>query len=172
MKGYTVPLSPRGTASLAPTPPWHYAGTVVGVEFFAEPSAAAAALPEGLTPDPDPTALRLTTRVNGKVVQDGNTRDLIFPVPTLIARLTEVITLRPGDVILTGTPAGVGMSHNPPRYLAPGDVLTSRIEGIGTLEQHFTARHRASPGRRASRPGVVHRPGSCTRSRFSDGPPG
>ncbi|MFE2062536.1 fumarylacetoacetate hydrolase family protein [Streptomyces sp. NPDC059467] len=88
---------------------------------------------------PDPTALRLTTRVNGEVVQDGNTRDLIFPVPTLIARLTQVITLRPGDVILTGTPAGVGMGHNPPRHLAPGDVLTSHIEGIGTLEQHFTA---------------------------------
>ncbi|MFJ3306962.1 fumarylacetoacetate hydrolase family protein [Streptomyces sp. NPDC086549] len=94
-----------------------------------------------VTPDelPDPADLRLTTHVNGEVVQDGNTHELIFPVPTLIARLTRVITLYPGDVILTGTPAGVGMGQNPPRYLAPGDVLTSRIEGIGTLEQHFTA---------------------------------
>ncbi|WP_326601034.1 acetoacetate decarboxylase family protein [Streptomyces sp. NBC_01800] len=53
MKGYTVPLSPRGIANLAPAPPWHYAGTVVGVEFFTDPAAAAATLPEGLTPDPD-----------------------------------------------------------------------------------------------------------------------
>jgi acetoacetate decarboxylase len=53
MKGYTVPLSPRGIANLAPAPPWHYAGTVVGVEFFTDPAAAAATLPEGLAPDPD-----------------------------------------------------------------------------------------------------------------------
>ncbi|MFE2580904.1 fumarylacetoacetate hydrolase family protein [Streptomyces sp. NPDC059378] len=95
-----------------------------------------------VTPDeiPDPARLRLTTRVNGETVQDGNTGDLVFPVPTLLARLTEVLTLHPGDIILTGTPAGVGMGRTPPRYLAPGDVLTSRIEGIGTLEQRFTAK--------------------------------
>ncbi|MFD7875857.1 fumarylacetoacetate hydrolase family protein [Streptomyces sp. NPDC059766] len=95
-----------------------------------------------VTPDeiPDPARLRLTTQVNGETVQDGNTGDLIFPVPTLLARLTEVLTLHPGDLILTGTPAGVGMGRTPPRYLAPGDVLTSRIEGIGTLEQRFTAK--------------------------------
>ncbi|WNM34773.1 fumarylacetoacetate hydrolase family protein [Streptomyces sp. Li-HN-5-11] len=88
---------------------------------------------------PDPTSLRLTTEVNGEVVQDGTTRDLLFPVPALIARLSRIITLWPGDVILTGTPAGVGMGCTPPRYLAPGDILTTRIEGLGTLEQRFTA---------------------------------
>ncbi|WP_063733633.1 fumarylacetoacetate hydrolase family protein [Streptomyces sp. RTd22] len=87
----------------------------------------------------DPTALRLTTEVNGEVVQDGNTRDLLYPVPELIARLSRIVTLWPGDVILTGTPSGVGMGHNPPRYLASGDTLTTRIDGLGTLEQHFTA---------------------------------
>ncbi|MEV7389171.1 fumarylacetoacetate hydrolase family protein [Streptomyces sp. NPDC091215] len=94
-----------------------------------------------VTPDelPDPADLRLTTQVNGETVQDGNTRDLIFPIPTLIARLAQVLTLRPGDVILTGTPAGVGMGRTPPRYLAAGDTLTTRIEGIGSLEQRFTA---------------------------------
>ncbi|MFJ3802581.1 fumarylacetoacetate hydrolase family protein [Streptomyces sp. NPDC090088] len=94
-----------------------------------------------VTPDelPDPAGLRLTTQVNGETVQDGNTRDLIFPIPTLIARLSQVLTFRPGDVILTGTPAGVGMGRTPPRYLAPGDTLTTHIEGIGSLEQRFTA---------------------------------
>ncbi|MGW5498736.1 fumarylacetoacetate hydrolase family protein, partial [Streptomyces olivaceoviridis] len=93
-----------------------------------------------VTPDeiPDPGNLRLTCTLNGEVVQDGNTRDLVFPVPALIARLSEVITLFPGDVILTGTPAGVGWGRRPPRYLAPGDILTTHIEHIGTLTQHFT----------------------------------
>lgn len=93
-----------------------------------------------VTPDeiPDPATLRLTTAVNGEIVQDGSTRDLVFPVPTLIARLSRIITLLPGDVILTGTPAGVGMGHTPPRFLAAGDTLTTRIEHVGTLEQHFT----------------------------------
>jgi 2-keto-4-pentenoate hydratase/2-oxohepta-3-ene-1,7-dioic acid hydratase in catechol pathway len=88
----------------------------------------------------DPNALGLTTVLNGETVQDGNTRDLIMPVATLLAQLSNVITLYPGDVIITGTPAGVGMGRKPPRYLADGDVLTSTIEGIGTIRQTFRAR--------------------------------
>ncbi|MEG8280615.1 fumarylacetoacetate hydrolase family protein [Streptomyces sp. AHA2] len=93
-----------------------------------------------VTPDeiPDPGALRLTSAVNGEVVQDGNTRDLIFGVPALISHLSQVITLWPGDVILTGTPAGVGWGRQPPRYLSPGDTLTTHVEHIGTLTQRFT----------------------------------
>jgi 2-keto-4-pentenoate hydratase/2-oxohepta-3-ene-1,7-dioic acid hydratase in catechol pathway len=76
--------------------------------------------------DLDPSALRLVTRVNGAVRQDGNTRQLIFPPPVLLEFITSVMTLLPGDVILTGTPAGVGP-------LAPGDTVEVEIEGIGTL---------------------------------------
>ena len=88
----------------------------------------------------DPNSLGLTTDLNGELVQNGNTRDLIMPVATLLAQLSEVITLYPGDVIITGTPAGVGMGRKPPRYLADGDVLTSTIEGIGTIRQTFRGR--------------------------------
>ncbi|MFD8719191.1 fumarylacetoacetate hydrolase family protein [Streptomyces sp. NPDC059629] len=90
----------------------------------------------------------------------------------MIGRLAQVITLRPGDVILTGTPAGVGMGHNPPRYLAPGDVLTSHIEGTGT-PWNSTSPPDIGPLPVAGRPaGVVHRPRSCARSGFSGGAPG
>jgi len=85
----------------------------------------------------DPDALRLTSSVNGETVQDGTTADLIFPVPQLIARLSAVIDLYPGDIILTGTPAGVGMGRTPPRYLRDGDVLISSIEHIGQMRQTF-----------------------------------
>jgi 2,4-diketo-3-deoxy-L-fuconate hydrolase len=88
----------------------------------------------------DPNALGLTTDLNGETVQDGNTRDLITPVAMLLSRLSEIITLYPGDVILTGTPAGVGMGRTPQRFLADGDVLTSTIEGVGTMRQTFRAR--------------------------------
>lgn len=87
----------------------------------------------------DPTALGLRAAVNGETVQDGNTRDLIVPVAESIARLSEVLTLLPGDLILTGTPAGVGMGRDPQRYLADGDELVSTIDGIGTIRQRFTA---------------------------------
>lgn len=97
--------------------------------------------PTLVTPDelPHPDALRLQSAVNGEVVQDGNTRDLIVPVAESIARLSDVITLYPGDVILTGTPAGVGMGRSPQRYLTVGDELVSTIEGLGTIRQRFIA---------------------------------
>jgi 2-keto-4-pentenoate hydratase/2-oxohepta-3-ene-1,7-dioic acid hydratase in catechol pathway len=89
---------------------------------------------------PDPDALQLRAEINGETVQHGNTRDMIMPVPVLLARLSQVLTLYPGDVILTGTPAGVGMGRTPARYLAEGDVLTSSIEGVGSMRQTFRKR--------------------------------
>lgn len=81
----------------------------------------------------DPDALALRCRLNGEVVQDACTDDLVFGVADLVALLSSVLTLRPGDVILTGTPGGVGMARTPPRYLANGDVLETEVAGIGTL---------------------------------------
>ena len=88
-----------------------------------------------VTPEeiPDPSRLRLRTLLNGEVMQDSSTSDLIFGVPELIAFLSGSTTLRPGTVILTGTPAGVGMARKPPRWLQPGDVVTVEIDGIGAL---------------------------------------
>ena len=82
----------------------------------------------------EPWALDLTCWVNGEEVQHGNTRDLIFPVATLIAWLSRFVALQPGDVIATGTPAGVGHFRNPPVYLKPGDRLRLEVEKVGVLE--------------------------------------
>jgi len=82
---------------------------------------------------PDPQKLSIETKVNGEVMQSGNTNDMIFPVATLIAELTRGTTLLPGTVILTGTPAGVGAARTPPRFLRDGDVVAITIEGVGTL---------------------------------------
>lgn len=72
--------------------------------------------------------------VNDELRQDANTRDLIFDVPSIIAAISNGITLLPGDVIATGTPAGVGIGFDPPKYLVPGDVMRVEISGIGVLE--------------------------------------
>ena len=77
--------------------------------------------------------LALGCSVNGDTVQDARTSDLIFRIPRLIAELSAVLPLLPGDVIFTGTPAGVGVTRQPPKFLQPGDVLESWIEGIGTI---------------------------------------
>lgn len=81
----------------------------------------------------DPDDLALTCTVDGERVQDARTSDLIFSVPQLIAELSAVLPLLPGDIIFTGTPAGVGMARTPPRFLQPGNVVESWIEGIGTI---------------------------------------
>jgi 2-keto-4-pentenoate hydratase/2-oxohepta-3-ene-1,7-dioic acid hydratase in catechol pathway len=78
--------------------------------------------------------------VNGELRQSANTRDLIFDVPTLIETISAGITLAPGDVIATGTPAGVGIGFKPPKYLVPGDVVRIEIAGIGVLENEFVER--------------------------------
>lgn len=82
---------------------------------------------------PDPQGLRLITRVNGEVVQDSSTGEMVFGVARLISYCSHNFTLEPGDVILTGTPWGCGEFMDPPRSLADGDVVETEIAGIGTL---------------------------------------
>jgi 2-keto-4-pentenoate hydratase/2-oxohepta-3-ene-1,7-dioic acid hydratase in catechol pathway len=88
-----------------------------------------------VTPDdlPNPNALGIRTRLNGTVMQEANTSDMIFDVPTLIKFLSGSTTLLPGTVILTGTPSGVGLARTPPVWLKPGDTVTVEIDGIGQL---------------------------------------
>jgi 2-keto-4-pentenoate hydratase/2-oxohepta-3-ene-1,7-dioic acid hydratase in catechol pathway len=81
----------------------------------------------------DPHALDISLDINGEVLQKSNTKELIFRIPELIAYLSSVMTLEPGDVISTGTPSGVGFSYNPPRWLKPGDNVTVKIAGVGEL---------------------------------------
>ena len=88
---------------------------------------------------PDPQALRLRTILNGEVVQEAPTADMIFSVAQIVAFISEAITLEPGDLVLTGTPAGVGIFRDPELLLAPGDEVTVEIEGIGTLTNPVTA---------------------------------
>jgi 2-keto-4-pentenoate hydratase/2-oxohepta-3-ene-1,7-dioic acid hydratase in catechol pathway len=85
----------------------------------------------------DGTDTRVRCWVNGELRQDARTTDLIFDLPTLIETCSRGITLYPGDVIATGTPAGVGMGLTPPRWLSHGDVVRIEIDGIGLLENHF-----------------------------------
>jgi 2-keto-4-pentenoate hydratase/2-oxohepta-3-ene-1,7-dioic acid hydratase in catechol pathway len=80
---------------------------------------------------------RVRCWVNGELRQDGQTTDLIFDIPALIETCSRGITLHPGDVIATGTPAGVGMGLSPPQYLRAGDVVRIEIDGLGTLENRF-----------------------------------
>jgi 2-keto-4-pentenoate hydratase/2-oxohepta-3-ene-1,7-dioic acid hydratase in catechol pathway len=82
---------------------------------------------------PDPHNLDISLLLNGEVMQSSNTRNLIFGVPRLLAHLSSVFTLEPGDIIATGTPAGVGFARKPPRWLKPGDEVRVRIEGLGEL---------------------------------------
>jgi 2-keto-4-pentenoate hydratase/2-oxohepta-3-ene-1,7-dioic acid hydratase in catechol pathway len=83
---------------------------------------------------PDPQDLRLRTWVNGELRQDSRTSDLVFGIEELIAFIGETCTLEPGDLILTGTPEGVGMAMDPPQFLEPGDVVAIEIERLGRIE--------------------------------------
>jgi 2-keto-4-pentenoate hydratase/2-oxohepta-3-ene-1,7-dioic acid hydratase in catechol pathway len=91
----------------------------------------------------DPDALRIGCRVSDddgeRVLQDGTTAAMIFPVPVLVAKLSRIVELLPGDLIFTGTPSGVGAGRDPQEFLRPGQVLTTEIEGVGTLRQRFTS---------------------------------
>ena len=87
----------------------------------------------------DPHALNISLTLNGEVMQNSNTRNLIFPIPELIAHLSSVFTLEPGDIIATGTPAGVGFARKPPRWLRPGDDMRTIIQGIGELQNPIVA---------------------------------
>jgi 2-keto-4-pentenoate hydratase/2-oxohepta-3-ene-1,7-dioic acid hydratase in catechol pathway len=104
-----------------------------------------------VTPDElaDPDDLAISCTLNGEEMQAGRTSDLIFPVPKLVHLLSGVVPLMPGDLVFTGTPAGVGFTRTPPRFLRHGDELVSTIEGIGALRTRFRnlaateARHEA-----------------------------
>ncbi|MGO9162079.1 MAG: fumarylacetoacetate hydrolase family protein [Streptosporangiaceae bacterium] len=100
-----------------------------------------------VTPDEfdNPDDLELGCTVNGEQMQRDRTSKLIFSVPGLITRLSHVLTLWPGDIIFTGTPAGVGMGRDPQRWLAAGDELVSHIEGIGELRHRFVRAPAAAP---------------------------
>lgn len=88
---------------------------------------------------PDPQALPIRTLVNGEVRQDSSTKEMYFPVAHLIHFLARGITLEPGDVLLTGTPHGVGFVMDPPRFLAPGDLVECEVEGLGRLQNRVVA---------------------------------
>ncbi len=82
----------------------------------------------------DPHELRIGCRLNGEVMQDASTRDMIFDIPTTIAELSKGMTLEPGDIISTGTPSGVGFARTPPVYLKPGDRVEAEVQDIGVLQ--------------------------------------
>jgi 2-keto-4-pentenoate hydratase/2-oxohepta-3-ene-1,7-dioic acid hydratase in catechol pathway len=87
----------------------------------------------------DGSGLRVVQRLNGEVLQDGNTGDLIFPVPFLVSFVSQAFTLEPGDLILTGTPPGVGYARDPKVSLKPGDTVEVEVEGIGVLSNPIVA---------------------------------
>jgi 2-keto-4-pentenoate hydratase/2-oxohepta-3-ene-1,7-dioic acid hydratase in catechol pathway len=87
----------------------------------------------------DPHSLRLWLSVNGKMMQDGNTDDLIFGIPHLVSYISQFMTLLPGDIVSTGTPSGVGMGQSPQVYLQPGDTVELGIDGLGSSKQKVVA---------------------------------
>ena len=88
---------------------------------------------------PDPGKLPIQLRLNGQVMQDSNTDQLIFPVAELIEHISSVFTLTPGDVLFTDTPPGVGAARKPPVWLKPGDVVEVEIDTVGLLRNTFVA---------------------------------
>ncbi|QTJ70439.1 fumarylacetoacetate hydrolase family protein (plasmid) [Rhodococcus sp. ZPP] len=150
----------RETTNIDEADAWsHVAGLTVGQDIserisqlrgpapqFGLGKSFAGFSPQGpwlVTPDEftDPDDLELGCTIDGEEVQKGRTRDLIFPVSTLIATLSRNVTLYPGDVIFTGTPAGVGVGRDPQRFLQADEKLDSWIEGIGALHQRFVTDH-------------------------------
>ncbi|WP_250514645.1 fumarylacetoacetate hydrolase family protein [Caballeronia sp. INDeC2] len=86
---------------------------------------------------PNPQALAMELRVNGEIRQQSNTEDMIFPVAEIVAYVSQFMTLLPGDIVITGTPAGVGLGMKPPQFLKRGDVVTLAIDGLGTQTQRI-----------------------------------
>jgi len=85
-----------------------------------------------------PHNLRLVTRVNGIEKQNASTRDMIFDIPAIIESLSQGMTLEPGDIVATGTPAGIGHARTPAEYLRPGDVVECEIEKVGIIRNRIT----------------------------------
>jgi 2-keto-4-pentenoate hydratase/2-oxohepta-3-ene-1,7-dioic acid hydratase in catechol pathway len=96
---------------------------------------------------PDPGTLDIRLRVNGQQLQDSNTREFVFGVDALVAFLSDTMTLEPGDVILTGTPPGVGFARRPPVFLKPGDIVEVEIAGLGVLSNPVAGSHTTPAGR-------------------------
>jgi len=97
--------------------------------------------PSLVTPDEvgDPQSLDIRCEIDGEVVQESNTKNLIFSIPFLISHISEFLTLEPGDVISTGTPGGVGFARTPPRFLKPGETVKVIVEKVGVLENPVVA---------------------------------
>jgi 2,4-didehydro-3-deoxy-L-rhamnonate hydrolase len=144
--------------NVAPKEGWHYiAGLTVGQDISDRTVQAQGPFPQfglgksfrGYGPTgpslvtvdefADPDDLRLGCTLNGQQMQDGRTSSMVFSVPALVAELSRVVTLEPGDVIFTGTPSGVGAARRPPVFLAPGDELVTSVEGIGELRHRFVS---------------------------------
>src|SRR6185436_12772925 len=87
----------------------------------------------------DPHALDISLEIGGEILQNSNTRELIFKIPELIAYISTVVTLEPGDVVSTGTPAGVGSARKPPRWLKAGEEVIVRVAGLGELRNPVVA---------------------------------
>ena len=105
------------------------------LELRSQPAGAASIGPwlSSIDEFEDPDDVGLGCAIDGVVVQDARSSDMAFPVPKLLAILSGIITLEPGDVLFTGSPAGAGMGHHPPRYLRPGQVLTTWVESVGEM---------------------------------------
>jgi 2-keto-4-pentenoate hydratase/2-oxohepta-3-ene-1,7-dioic acid hydratase in catechol pathway len=88
---------------------------------------------------PDPHALRISCSIDGEMLQDSSTSQLVFGIPKLVAELSAVMTLEPGDIVATGTPAGVGTSRTPKRWIRPGERVRVEIERVGVLENPAVA---------------------------------
>jgi 2-keto-4-pentenoate hydratase/2-oxohepta-3-ene-1,7-dioic acid hydratase in catechol pathway len=88
---------------------------------------------------PDPQALEISCQVNGSVMQQGSTRNMIFSCAFLLSYISDFVTLQPGDIVLTGTPAGTGLGQKPPRYLVPGDTMRLAITGLGEQRSSIVA---------------------------------
>jgi acylpyruvate hydrolase len=112
-------------------------GIILGKNFdTSAPMGPAITLVDEL---PDPSNLGIRTWINGELRQNGNTHNLIFDVPAIISFLSQQLTLEPGDLVATGTPAGVGLGMSPQIWLQPGDRIRMEIDGIGVLENHVAA---------------------------------
>ena len=148
----------EGGRNISATNAWdHVAGLTIGQDFserirqqfgqapqYSLGKSFAGFAPTGpwlVTPDEfsNPDAIRLGSDIDGEVQQNGTTADMICPVPQLLEFLSKIVEFRPGDLIFTGTPSGVGMGQNPKRFLKPGENLRSWIEGIGEIHSTFRA---------------------------------
>lgn len=114
---------------------WQKITTTLGKNFECSGALGPGVVPASLIPDVQ--ALTLTTRLNGQVVQQANTRDMIFSVAQLISFVSRMITLQPGDIIATGTPEGVGQSRNPPLWLKTNDEISVSVDSLGTLNNRI-----------------------------------